>query len=466
MTPAIDGVARALKSISPATLVRVVLILGYLFVLGANLPGQLSVDSLIQLREGRSGIYASANPPATSWLLGLFDHVIPGTGLYVTAVAALFFASLIALTALRSKTTWFGVVAAAAIVLSPLTFIYQAIVWKDVLFADLAIAGFVALAFAAKRWNDPQGRATPLVASVVLFGLAGLVRQNGILALLSAAVALAIVVAPSTRRRTAALYGLGLFAAGVASMLLLNLVISVGHGENESRGLGIGIRILQHYDIYGTVHFDPHADLSLLGNPKAERSVREVASKYYAPQRVDFGAGTRLAAALWSVPSQTIAAQWRALVLHDTGAFLHHKWAAFAWVFFTPELSHCLPVHVGISGLPADLRALELHDGFRPQDRMLYYYASHFFATPVFAHAAYALGALGLLLLLLLRREPPDIAIAALLVAGLAFAASFFFISIACDYRYLYFLDAATMTGFLYVAIDPPLREIKRLFSR
>jgi hypothetical protein len=464
--PTLDAWAKSLRSVSPALLVRVVLGLGYLFVLGANLPGHLSVDSLIQLREGQSGIYASANPPAMSWLLGLFDHVIPGTGLYVTAVAALFFASLIALTALRARTTWLGVIAAAAIVLSPLTFIYQAIVWKDVLFADLAIAGFVSLAFAAKRWSDPQGRTMPLVVSVILLASAGLVRQNGILALISAAVALAVVAAPFTRPKTAALYGLAMFAAGGVSMVLLSLVISVGHGDNESRGLGIGIRILQHYDIYGTVHFDPHADLSLLGNPKVEQSVREVASKYYSPERLEFGAGTRFAAALWTVPSQTISAQWRALVLHDTGAYLRHKWAAFAWVALTPTLSPCLPVHVGISGQPADLRALELRDGFRPQDRMLYFYASRLFGTPVFAHAAYALGALGLMLLLLLRREPPDIAIAGLLVAGLAFAASFFFISIACDYRYLYFLDAATMTGFLYVAIDPPLREIKRLFSR
>jgi hypothetical protein len=464
--PTLDAWAKALKSISPALLVRVILILGYLFVLGANLPGQLTVDSLIQLREGRSGIYASANPPAMSWLLGLFDRVIPGTGLYVTAVAALFFGSLIALTALRSRTTWLGVVAAAAIVLSPLTFIYQAIVWKDVLFADLAIAGFVACAYAAKRWSDPQGRKAPLIASVVLFSTAALVRQNGILALLSAAVALAIVATPSARPRTAAMYGLGFFAAGGAAMLLLSLTISVGHGENESRGLGIGIRILQHYDIYGTVHFAPDADLSLLGDPKVERSVREVASKYYSPKRVEFGAGTRFAAALWSVPSQTVNAQWRSLVFHDTGAYLRHKWAAFAWVAFTQDLPRCLAVHVGVSGLPEDVRALEMHNGFRPQDRMLYFYASHFFGTPVFAHAAYAIGALALLLLLLLRRDPQDIAIASLLVAGLAFAASFFFISVACDYRYLYFLDAATMTGFLYVAIDPPLREIKRLFSR
>ena len=38
---------------------------------------------------------------------------------------------------------------------------------------------------------------------------------------------------------------------------------------------------------------------------------------------------------------------------------------------------------------------------------------------------------------------------AGLQVAALLFAASFFVISIACDYRYLYFLDLAAMTGVL-----------------
>ena len=45
---------------------------------------------------------------------------------------------------------------------------------------------------------------------------------------------------------------------------------------------------------------------------------------------------------------------------------------------------------------------------------------------------------------------------AGLQLAGAAFAASFFIISIACDYRYMYFTDLAAMAGLLYVAIDFP----------
>jgi uncharacterized membrane protein YphA (DoxX/SURF4 family) len=52
------------------------------------------------------------------------------------------------------------------------------------------------------------------------------------------------------------------------------------------------------------------------------------------------------------------------------------------------------------------------------------------------------------------RRRAADIAIAFMLLATFAFTASFFVISIACDYRYLYFLDLATLVAAFYVAFD------------
>ena len=52
---------------------------------------------------------------------------------------------------------------------------------------------------------------------------------------------------------------------------------------------------------------------------------------------------------------------------------------------------------------------------------------------------------------------------AGLMLGVLAFTASFFVISIACDYRYLYALDLAAVAGLLYLALDPPvLRSARR----
>jgi hypothetical protein len=59
--------------------------------------------------------------------------------------------------------------------------------------------------------------------------------------------------------------------------------------------------------------------------------------------------------------------------------------------------------------------------------------------------------------LFLWRRQPADIVLAALQLAGVAFGASFFIISIACDYRYLYFTDLAALAGLIYASVDPPV---------
>ena len=60
--------------------------------------------------------------------------------------------------------------------------------------------------------------------------------------------------------------------------------------------------------------------------------------------------------------------------------------------------------------------------------------------------------ALVALCILLRRRRPEDIAVAGLLASAFVVTASFFVISIACDYRYLYFLDLAAIAGALAIA--------------
>ena len=43
---------------------------------------------------------------------------------------------------------------------------------------------------------------------------------------------------------------------------------------------------------------------------------------------------------------------------------------------------------------------------------------------------------------------------AALIASALAFTASFFVISISCDYRYLYFLDLSALAALFYLSLD------------
>jgi hypothetical protein len=95
------------------------------------------------------------------------------------------------------------------------------------------------------------------------------------------------------------------------------------------------------------------------------------------------------------------------------------------------------------------LRQLGLEPHIRAQDRFLYNYVARFFHTPVLSHLLYGALAMLALTFLLRRRTSADLAVAGLQVAALLFALSFFVVSVACDYRYLYFLDLAAMTGWL-----------------
>ena len=73
---------------------RAVMFAGLLLSLAANVPGQLSTDSVIALTEARTGIRQTWAPAASSWVLKPFDHLVSGTGLYITASAALLFLAL------------------------------------------------------------------------------------------------------------------------------------------------------------------------------------------------------------------------------------------------------------------------------------------------------------------------------------------------------------------------------------
>src|SRR4051812_41134711 len=149
----------------------------------------MSVDSVIALEEARSGVRQTWAPAAFSAVLHAFDVIVAGTGLYVAATSALLFASLMALPALRGRTNWLAVILAGLAILTPQLLIYQGIVWRDVLFANLTIAGFVLLARADQLWAERPPWFS-LAGAALCLALAAAVRQNGLVLVVFAALAL------------------------------------------------------------------------------------------------------------------------------------------------------------------------------------------------------------------------------------------------------------------------------------
>ena len=447
--------------IDPVWAFRAIIGLGFLAMLGANMPGQLSVDSVTQLHEGRFHLRETWAPAIYAAILGGFDRLTPGTGFYLMASGLLLGGSLLALPNLRSRITWLAPVVGLAVVMSPALLIYQGIVWKDVLFANLGVASFVTLAHVAKVWRQPNRPWLALIALALMLALAAQVRQNGLIAAGVAAIVLAWTARDDGWPSVLSWSVGGLIAVVLLSVGMGYLAQPAKSGPDDATQRGI--YVLQRYDLVGASARDKTMVLKdiVAADPEVARTIRTHAVPLYSPERVDYlHLDPSVDAAFRGLRPGVVGHQWWTLIRESPQAYLAHRLDVFRWVFLTPMIDSCLPIFTGVDGQPRMLRDLKIPPGVDRGDQRLYNYGSWFLDTPVFSHLTYALICLAAGIVLLIRGEPQDVAIAGLVAAGLGFAASFFVISVACDYRYLYFLDLTALTALIYLAIDPPVRAL------
>ncbi len=434
--------------------VAAVLFTGWCIALAMSWPGHLSYDSIVQLHDGRTGFYHSWHPPVMAWMLGLGDWIHPGTGLFVLFDITLAFAALLSLLRIVKRPSWLAVCVAALCILLPQLILYQAIVWKDVLFADATVAGFVCLAQAEARWA--KARLAWIAGAFALFALASLTRQNGLIVLVIGSLALGLIAAHMEGRKTAALFAAGAFLATAAIVVCAGFLLSLrsDHGEGPVAQL----KLLRLYDLTGAVAADPSLPLDRLDDdaPELEKLIRTDGVRLYSPQRNDTLVGSQaLQDELSDAAPELMAAQWYDLVFHHPWLYLKTRANVFRWVVLTPDIVACRPVFVGVEGPAGEMADLGLLPRQNPRDLALGNYAKAFMGTPVFSHLAFAIVGFAAMILLLRRLHPGDVAIAFLQIASFAFTASFFVVSIACDYRYLYVLDLGALTALFYLALDP-----------
>jgi hypothetical protein len=440
----------------PRAATLAVIALGLIASLAANLPGHLSYDSVLQLAQGRSGVYNYWHPPVMAWLLGVFDGIVRGTGLFVLFDTLLLYGALAVLVLASPRTGWAAAVVALVWAVSPNGLIYPGIVWKDVLFAAAATSGFSLLALLGKAWPRPRLRFGLIAAAFLLLALAAMTRQNGAVVLPVAAVVLGLIAMRSgaaSPLRTALAYGLPPLVGAGLIMAAANAELQA-HSDGEP-SQAIQFVDLQTYDLAAALRLDPHLRLDRIrdANPRLEQLIRVKAAPAYSPVRLDAITGMAdLQQTLFDTPMPVVNAQWRDFVLRHPLLYLRVRIVDFAWVFLTPDIDTCVPYYVGIDGPQPWLSELGLSNAIRPRDEMLKAYAEPLIHTPLASHAAYALLGLVVLVVTLRRRRNADIAVAGMVAAGLLFTATFFLISVACDYRYLYFLDVSAMAGALYLA--------------
>ncbi|HEX4097456.1 MAG TPA: hypothetical protein VHX64_12055, partial [Caulobacteraceae bacterium] len=402
-----------------------ILALGAAISLAMNLPGHMSYDSVLQLAQGRAGIYNNWHPPVMAWLLGLFDSVVRGTALFVVFNTLLLYGGLAIVALTPPRTTWLApplLVIWAAI---PDGLIYPGIVWKDVLFTASAFAGFVGLVLAALNWPLRRLRFYLIAGGFLLMALAALSRQNGLVILPVAAIASGWIAARSGAHRRIH----SAIAYALLPLVGAGLVMVAGNAALQTRSDGepsqmYEMRDLQAYDLAGALRTKPDLSLSRLdaADPGLARLLRVKAAPAYTPVRLDsISAMPDLDKALFDTPDSAVPAQWRDLVLGHPWLYLKVRARDFYWVLATPDVDACLPFVDGVDGPEPWVTRLGLKNHEGPKDLALKAWGEPITHSPLFWHPLYAAIALALMALLLRRRRTSDIAMAGLLAAALAF---------------------------------------------
>lgn len=431
------------------------IIIGGIACLVLNGGGHFSYDSVMQLAEGVTGVYSGAHPPVMSWFLGLAAGISPSAGIYVVLQVMLIAGALIAMITLGGRRGWPLVLLASCAIVTPQLLIYPSIVWKDVLFAGTLVAGFACLAHTGANWNRFVLRYGLLAVSALFLSVAALTRQNGAIALPFAAMAVGWMAwqgGGKKRLRSAVLLSFGFLASMVAIVGAASLALAEKTETDPSTS--DPWRALAVYDIVNVLTLAPRTPLPVMHAraPVLEKALRTRGVALYSPVRADTLDPIFEAIDDDASVTPVIKAQWVELVAHYPLLYLRARARSFSWVFFTPDHDRCVLVYTGIDGAPEDMSAAGLRYRRNSRDEAIATYAFLFAPTPVYWHAAYAVLSLVMMAWLINRRRPADIAIAAMLASALAFAMSFAVISIACDYRYLYALDLATIAGLLYIA--------------
>jgi hypothetical protein len=427
-----------------------------------NWPGHFSPDGLWQLGQGRAGVYNSWHPPIMAWLLGLAARLSPDAAAFIAVDAAIFFSSLLGFAAVRPTPRPIAFFVLLALAATPLVLVYQGAVLKDVLFANLATAGFACLAWLERLANRPGPRRLLIATACLLFALAALVRQTGFIIPLCGVVALGLILrmqgAAWGRAVSAVMVALAAIVAIMAAASLFFAAHGDGKLENHHQ-----MQRLQAWDIAGALHRDPHLTLPATHAtaPELEAYLRYDAAPRWKAATSDNIANPPSFEPLMSPRANGVGRDWIRLIVKDPGLYLHVRTEVFLATLTTPKADSCPMIIIGVdNGNPQLLEMSGLSARRSDRDDFAEDYASNFYGTPVFSHLAWG-GVMLVAMALALRdlrrraRRADLIAVLAMGAAALVYVGAFFVISGSCDYRYMYFLDVAAMAMLVHRAALP-----------
>jgi len=446
-----------------------ILAAGAALSLAVNYPGHMEFDGIMQLVEGRTGLYSNWHPPVMSWLLGLSDALRGDAWLFVLLNTALGYGGFLALLSSARRPTKLTVLFALILVALPQLFLFPAIVWKDILFANAATAGFCCLSLAVEaRATRPKG---PLLlgVAIALLALAVLSRQNGIVVLPCAALAYGLATGCRGHGRVSSILGRSLVFA-----LAVGVLAFAGHRLLQLRASGAPgpvqqVEDLQIYDMAGMLKAKPNLPLPILEQhaPAMAHFLRTTGRNLYTPALQDPVVFDTQIRPLMVPSLPAVGAQWWALVTAYPRTYLQVRAQEFAWLFLQRHPDQCLTYTLGVLAPDKQMQLLGAPRRYDARDEWLEdHYAQPLVGTLALSHTVFALAGLLCLIFLLVRREVSDWPMAGMLAASALYALSYFFIGVACQYRYLFATDMTALAAIFYLSFDRRGQSLRSLAAK
>jgi len=428
---------------SNSFLVFVLFTLAALTIL-VNAPGHITSDPIYQLKEGRTNNFLSIHPPFMSFMLGILDKIYPGYILFFLINISIFYFSIYLLLKDNFEYRKTTLMVLIAICLSPIILIYNGIVWKDILFANLALLGFSLLS--RERMNIGLVLLTALTFAAIV-----LVRQQGFLVVACGAFCFALRE-PGLKKTMRVFRFVGSLLLIFALSKLIFLMIIINGAKIFDPTFRSGLTSVLLYDVSGIAYMQGPAILTEFAKAGVNISdYMAIVIQSYSDSRIDFMqfGSTTYAVFDWNV----LTAQWLHAVKEYPMSYLIHRLNVFSWLMGFQDHTQCLPLALGIDGPIAIISELRLERINYPYKSALWNYAKTFFHTPLYMPWFYALiGGIALHSLAKKFALPKERALFMLLVSAFMYVGSYFFFSIACDFRYTYLLVLASTITILILA--------------
>ena len=128
-------------------------LLGFVAVWWVYRPGFMSLDSVVQLGEARSGAFTDFHPPILAFIWRYLDKLWPGPIGMLILLDGLFWLGLAVFFRRLRGPLWARAGAMIVAGFQPAVFMLLGTIWKDTLMQASLLAGLAAILLAGARWR-------------------------------------------------------------------------------------------------------------------------------------------------------------------------------------------------------------------------------------------------------------------------------------------------------------------------